>query len=120
MDGTSPALDQGPDHRLTGDVERVVRCAACRLVLTTAAMAMSDEGGHEQTFVNPDGEAFTIRLFREAPGVETQGVPQGRTSWFPGTAWVFGLCGACRRQVGWRYSGRADFFGLIADRIVDD
>ena len=104
----------------TSDVERAVRCRACGLVLTSSRARWSHEDRHVHDFVNPDGQAFTIRLFAEVPGAITQGVPQEKTSWFPGTAWVYALCSGCRRQVGWRYGGVADFWGLIADRIVDD
>lgn len=89
-------------------------------MLTSSRARWSLEDRHVFDFVNPDGQAFTIRLFSDVPGAVTLGVPQEKTSWFPGTAWVYALCGGCRRQVGWRYGGIADFFGLIADRVVDD
>lgn len=89
-------------------------------MLTSRRARWSLEDRHVFDFVNPDGQAFTIRLFSDVPGAVTLGVPQEKTSWFPGTAWVYALCGGCRRQVGWRYGGIADFFGLIADRVVDD
>jgi hypothetical protein len=110
----APALAADDERRLA----KAVRCRPCDFVLAAAADALVRDDAHAHTFVNPLGEVFTILLYARADGVVCRGVPQGKTSWFAGTAWRFAHCGHCRRQVGWHYAGAADFFGLIADRVV--
>lgn len=46
-------------------------------------------------------------------------LPRGKSSWLPGTARVYAFCVGGRRPMGWRYSDVDDFFGLIADRVID-
>ena len=42
-------------------------------------------------------------------------------SWFPGYAWMVGVCRGCGEHLGWLFvSADSRFHGLIADRLAEE
>ncbi len=76
------------------------------------------DGKDEFTFANPQGVRFEIITFSEIRGCRRAGDPILEYSWFPGHAWSYCTCGECGQHLGWYYTGKNDFVGLIKDRIV--
>jgi uncharacterized protein (DUF983 family) len=118
--------DAEHERRERSDTESIagegtcVRCGACRHGLTFDRARLEVEGKHTHTFVNPGGEKFTIRCYREASGCRGFGEESTFWSWFRGFAWQVALCGQCGAHVGWFYRGdAASFVGLIADRVIE-
>lgn len=97
--------------------DRLIVCAACAEPITHAREAISVEGKHAHTFVNPNGIQFHVRCFGVAQ-VLPVGEPSSFFSWFSGCAWQVALCRACKRHVGWRFEGAQSFCGLITERIL--
>jgi len=75
-------------------------------------------GADELTFVNPAGKRFKIITFKRAPGCAQRGAPTFKQTWFPGFAWTYSVCRRCGTQLGWKYLGQGEFYGLIKDRLV--
>ena len=95
-------------------------CAACGAAITHRSSAIDVAGAHEHTFVNPAGIIFPIRCFRAAPGCRELGSYTEEFSWFPGFAWRYAFCAACREHLGWVYAAGAGevFYGLIAEKLA--
>jgi hypothetical protein len=111
----SPVGETRPHDETDLRAERVVRCNACGHVLARERDRLPLE---TSTFVNPAGVVFHIAAFREANGCAVAGDPTTYWTWFPGHAWRYALCGACRVHLGWQFSGASTFFGLLVDRIA--
>jgi hypothetical protein len=100
------------------DVERVWRCAACGGSVARDRDRVPLEGAATRAFVNPDGAEYVIAGFTEAEGCADASGPSTYWSWFAGCSWQVAVCTACRAHLGWRFSGRAAFHGLIVDRLT--
>jgi hypothetical protein len=93
-------------------------CAACRHPITDDDQRIAMNGGHEHTFVNPGGFAYTIGCFADAWGCAHHGSVESAFSWFPGWTWQVAACAGCRAHLGWVYRNAAEtFHGLILDRL---
>ena len=96
-----------------------IRCARCRAVVTTAALAVERGGSHEHTFRNPAGYSWTLRCFSDAGGCTSAGSFTPEASWFAGYQWCYATCASCGRHLGWWFVGSApSFVGLIVARIT--
>lgn len=90
--------------------EAWVRCRVCKAEV--ARIRDQTELGELNVFVNPAGHVFELALFRHAPGAVARGEPSFEFSWFPGHAWRFAHCRGCGVQLGWRFEGSSQFWGL--------
>ncbi len=93
-------------------------CAACYNRVANERDRFSFEGKGEFAFSNPDGIRFEIITFSETHGCRETGVPTLEYTWFPGHAWSYCLCVECGQHLGWHYSGKFEFSGLIRRRLV--
>jgi hypothetical protein len=115
----SPNVPRTSERSETGEsLERAVVCGACRSMLTTLRERIEVDGRHQHTFVNPSAYAFTIVLFKNAPGCVPFGERSTYFTWFEKHAWQVALCKACGAHIGWFFSGLSTFIGLIIDRIA--
>jgi hypothetical protein len=112
-------LRRSRGESLSGEDAPLV-CAACGAAITHRRNAIDVAGAHEHTFVNPAGIIFPIRCFRAAPGCRELGTFTEEFSWFPGFAWRYAFCAACREHLGWVYAAAAGgvFYGFIAEKLV--
>jgi hypothetical protein len=94
------------------------RCAACAAEVARDADRVPLDGVATRAFVNPEGFEFVIAGFTRATGCLDASEPSAYWSWFPGCSWRVCLCRACGAHLGWRFSGRADFYGLSLDRLT--
>lgn len=120
-------LDRERDRRSTPAVEkeraapgdRALVCAACGHAITDEDARIAMSGGHEHTFVNPGGFAYTIGCFARAPGLALHARIEAAFSWFPGWTWQVAGCTCCQAHLGWAYrNSDAVFYGLILDRLT--
>jgi hypothetical protein len=100
------------------DVERVWRCSACGANVARDRDRIALDGASSRAFVNPEGAEYVIAGFAAADGCADASEPSAYWSWFPGCAWTVAVCRACAVHLGWRFSGRSAFHGLILDRLV--
>ena len=93
-------------------------CGWCHSRIANERDRFTIESKDEFAFSNPDGIRFEIITFSEAPGCHQTGIPTLEHTWFPGHAWSFCHCDECGQHLGWYYTGKHDFVGLIKARIV--
>jgi cereblon len=119
--GTAYLLRKGTSEQKPGSVdlpqqsdeaERCVRCKKCDHKLTNLSIAP-----YEGTYRNPFGVSFHVVFYSDASGVSDLGSPTTSGTWFPGYGWSYAQCRQCGEHVGWWWSGRGRFIGLIATRI---
>ncbi|HBT97258.1 MAG TPA: hypothetical protein DEB25_06330 [Desulfobulbaceae bacterium] len=115
----TPGKDRQEGEERFRERENFLRCVRCGHIITHRGQAIAVAGGHEQTFVNPVGKVFTVRLFRRTPGCRWQGRPTREFSWFPGYLWRLALCGGCGDHLGWLFQGEDEFTALIAAAIAE-
>lgn len=96
--------------------EKVI-CRNCSASITDRSEMIEIDGGAFHYKRNPAGIYFSIICFRTAGGCRNIGDFTYEYSWFPGYKWCIVICAACSSHLGWQYSGRGSFYGLIADRI---
>jgi hypothetical protein len=102
-----------------GSGRRLV-CVRCGHAITSDDQAMTVEGLHEYTQVNPGGFVWNFRCFASAPGCAARGAPSSDFTWFAGHAWQIQHCAGCDIHMGWRFSSPAGvFYGLITERLVE-
>ena len=93
-------------------------CAACSKRITQDKERFAYEGETEFQFANPDGYFFDIITFSSAEGCRVEGSPTLEFTWFKDHAWTYALCSRCRLHLGWKFTGKFSFYGLIKTRIV--
>ncbi len=93
-------------------------CVACSKKITEDKERFPYDGETEFHFTNPEGYVFDIITFRSAEGCRTVGKPTLEFTWFKDHAWTLAFCSRCGLQLGWKYSGKFSFYGLIKSRIV--
>jgi hypothetical protein len=112
-------MGKGPSTELERKTEvqsqKSVRCINCGHVVTSPALAIEP---YEHTFRNPAGYSFHVLCYSDAPGAADVGEPTSEACWFPGYTWTFAICIQCHAHLGWWYSGRDRFAGLIATRLI--
>ncbi len=97
------------------ETQKSVRCRNCNYDITEASFAVEP---HEHTFRNPGGYSFHVLCYSEAPGAADAGKSTMEATWFAGHAWTFAICIQCHSHLGWWYSGKTRFAGLIATRLI--
>lgn len=99
---------------------RLLACASCRRIITSAAERTEMNGSHEHTFENPAGESFRIGCFTSASGLLRVGPSSLQWTWFAGYTWQSEVCAGCRVFLGWLYR-RADhrFHGLVLGSLIE-
>ncbi|CAM2007002.1 cereblon family protein [Acanthopleuribacter pedis] len=95
-----------------------IACAACKAEVTSDEARLEMNQKHQHTFFNPQGLVFRVSCFHAAPGTIAIGSPSDDFTWFPGYRWQIALCTHCQNHLGWRFSGKGSFFGLIENRLV--
>lgn len=93
-------------------------CLRCSKKITEDKERFLYENRSEFQFTNPDGFVFDIITFRTADGCREEGEPTIAFTWFRDHSWSFALCGRCGLHLGWKYSGKFSFFGLIKSRLI--
>jgi hypothetical protein len=93
-------------------------CFVCRNKITSEKERFLYNDSSEFEFNNPSGDHFHIITFSRAPGCVASGVPTSEYTWFTDHSWSFSLCSNCGLQLGWKYTGKYDFFGLIRTHLV--
>jgi hypothetical protein len=101
-----------------GDVANDWLCLWCHNVVANEKDRFHYHGQSEFFFSNPQGIGFAILTFARTLGCVQQGLPTAQDTWFPGYAWCYSQCDECGMHLGWHYSGKQDFAGLIKARIV--
>ena len=101
-----------------GDTENDWLCAWCHNRVANEKDRFSYNGKDEFTFTNPERTRFAIITFSRTLGCRETGTPTLEHTWFPGYAWSFCLCDECGQHLGWYYSSKIEFAGLITTRIV--
>ncbi len=110
--GGADILAQEEDHVKQG-LEKVLRCRACDLAITSPKKRCSRDGKHQHTFFNPAGVVYEIGCFSDAPGCLLSGSPSREFTWFKGYSWQVAYCNKCLEHLGWYFSGtESGFFGL--------
>jgi hypothetical protein len=88
-------------------------CVACGNYVCDDGHLIPIDGLTEHYKINPVGQAFRFRSFKQAEGCTYAGQPTAEHSWYTGYLWQFAHCGRCQTQLGWYFSGPEPFFGLI-------
>lgn len=100
--------------------EHVIRCRACRSVVTRPRHKITVNGRHDHVFTNPHGYLFHIAGFAEAEGAVGAGHESNEWTWFAGYDWRSAVCRGCHTHIGWTFR-QVDhgFFGLIICRLLE-
>lgn len=114
-----PALDQTLQEQPKSAPDRTVDCRRCGQPITHRKFLIEAGGGSQHTFRNPAGYSFHVICYSEASGCRSVGAATEQESWFEGCAWSLAVCSGCQQHLGWYYSGRLTFLGLIATRLSD-
>jgi hypothetical protein len=93
------------------------RCAACDADVARDRDRIPLDGAATRAFVNPEGLEYVIAGFAHAAGCADASEPSAYWSWFPGCSWRVSVCRSCGGHLGWRFSGRAAFYGLDIGRL---
>jgi len=93
-------------------------CIACNKKITSDKERFEYNNQSEFQFVNPGGFYFDIITFESADGCFEVGEPTLDNTWFEGHKWSFAICSRCSNHLGWKYSGKYFFYGLIKERII--
>jgi hypothetical protein len=93
-------------------------CLRCSKKITEDKERFLYENQSEFQFTNPGGYIFDIITFRTADGCRENGEPTLTFTWFKDHSWSFALCSRCGLHLGWKYSGRFSFYGLIKSRLI--
>ena len=93
-------------------------CIACNKKITSDKERFEYKNQSEFQFVNPGGFYFDIITFESADGCFEVGEPTLENTWFEGHKWSFAICSRCSNHLGWKYSGKFSFYGLIKERII--
>ena len=101
-----------------GDTKGDWLCAWCLNRVANERDRFQYNGQDEFTFTNPERIRFEINTFSETCGCRQTGLPTLEHTWFPGHAWSYCQCGECGRHLGWYFTGKQDFAGLIKNRLV--
>jgi len=92
-------------------------CIACNTLITSPHFRVVIAGDFTHSFTNPAAITFHIACFSEVENCRTQGLRTPQDTWFPGYHWQIIVCKNCGLQLGWKFSGNDNFFGLIVNRL---
>jgi hypothetical protein len=93
-------------------------CVVCNKKITSDKDRFEYNNQSEFQFINPGGYYFNILTFSHANGCKELGEPTMEFTWFEGHSWLYASCRLCSNHLGWKYSGKYSFYGLIKERLV--
>ena len=93
-------------------------CVVCNKKITSDKDRFEYDNQSEFQFINPSRYYFNILTFSRADGCKDLGEPTSEFTWFEGHFWSYASCRRCSNHLGWKYSGKNSFYGLIKERIV--
>ena len=93
-------------------------CIACNKKITTDKDRFEFNNQSEYNFINPGGYYFNILTFSAADGCKEIGEPAMEFTWFKDHTWTYAVCRRCSSHLGWKYTGKHSFYGLIKERLV--
>jgi hypothetical protein len=118
----SPVIAKPSAHKRrqpsSGDAAGDWLCSFCLNRVANEKDRFQYEGKDEFSFLNPQGIRFDIITFSHTLGCQQSGPPSLQFTWFDGHAWSYCVCDRCGQHLGWYYSGKQDFVGLIKTRIL--
>lgn len=99
--------------------QKWVRCRNCSLRIALQSDKVNINHADSHIFENPAGIFYRVICFTHAPGATNISEYTNDNTWFTGYSWSITICRSCNNHLGWHYiSCSADFFGLIADRLI--
>ncbi len=112
-----------PEIEPVTDVKTVLKaddwlCVVCHKKITSDKDRFEYENQSEFQFTNPAGYYFDIVTFTDAEGCIVLGEPTMEFTWFKDHAWSYAICSRCNNHIGWKYTGKYSFYGLIKSRMV--
>ncbi|HSL90445.1 MAG TPA: cereblon family protein [Ignavibacteriaceae bacterium] len=93
-------------------------CLKCNKKITEDKERFLYDSQSEFRLTNPEGYVFDIITFKSADGCREEGIPTREFTWFKNHSWCFAKCSRCGLHLGWKYSGKFSFFGLIKSRLI--
>lgn len=105
-------------QRTSEQPEYKLCCSVCKSYITDNLQHLEIEGRHSHSKTNPANQTFLIRCFSSVKNCKIVGEKTAQHSWFMGCQWQFVHCKSCSTQLGWYFSGRHDFYGLIEEQLV--
>lgn len=115
MSGSSNSISFEMEATEKVEEQKSVRCRNCQIEVTDPSFAIQP---FEHTFRNPAGYSFHVLCYSDAPGALEAGEATAEASWFSGYQWTFAICIQCHNHLGWWYTGKSRFAGLIATRLI--
>ena len=106
--------------RLLINERRPLYCHLCYQLVCFKSEATTVAGQHEHVFTNPAGIDYHIACYENATGCNALGSPSVEHTWFSGYEWQIAVCISCSEHLGWLFTGKSHFFGLICDRLLDE
>ena len=121
LDATSrfakPIVDE-KENATKSDKDKDLVCHICHHVITEDTERINIQGKNSHYRTNPAGFSYGFDCFQAAPGCTVVGTPSTEHTWFDGYRWQISVCQQCGEQLGWRFEGESQFFGLIHGRII--
>ena len=115
----SIAVQQEPEVKVKTELQSEDwLCLKCSKKITTDKERFLYNNESEFQFTNPNGFVFDIITFDSADGCHEEGIPTMEFTWFSGHSWSFALCSRCGLHLGWKYTGKFSFYGLIRARLI--
>ena len=93
-------------------------CIVCNKKITSDKEKFEFNNQSEFQFINPGGYYYNILTFTDADGCIEFGEPTMEFTWFEGHVWSYAVCSRCNNHLGWKYTGKYSFYGLIKSRLV--
>ena len=93
-------------------------CIVCNKKITSDKEKFEFNNQSEFQSINPGGYYYNILTFADADGCIEFGEPTMEFTWFEGHAWSYAVCSRCNNHLGWKYTGKYSFYGLIKSRLV--
>ena len=93
-------------------------CIVCNKKITSDKNKIEYNEQSEFQFINPGGYYYNILTFSSADGCKEMGEPTIEFTWFTGHNWSYAVCSRCSNHLGWKYTGKYSFYGLIKSRLV--
>jgi len=107
------------DVRLPEKGRKLV-CRRCGALITLTSEAISINGEHIYTRINPGGVEFTFACYQRAPGCKPWGEACNQHSWFANHSWQIAVCEGCTTHLGWIFRNSKLFHGLIIGRLHEN
>jgi hypothetical protein len=93
-------------------------CIVCNKKITSDKNKFEYNEQSEFQFINPGGYYYNILTFSSADGCKEMGEPTIEFTWFEEHNWSYAICSRCSNHLGWKYTGKYSFYGLIKSRLV--